>query len=61
VFKERSRQYGWPRGWDNRKETAQQFFARVGAQLFELGSSYGMTGWVAAASMEHVVIKKKAG
>ncbi|MDO8677367.1 MAG: hypothetical protein Q7R30_02230 [Acidobacteriota bacterium] len=61
AFTERHRQHGWPAGWDPRNETPQQFFGRLGTKLFELGSSHSMTGWVAAASMEQVVMKEKRG
>jgi len=55
VFAERARMHGWPQGWDDRKEDAQQFFERNHARLFELECAYGMSGWIAAASMEKVV------
>ena len=60
VFIERNRQYGWPRDWNPDVESFAQFLARVGAKLFELHCSYGMAGWVAASSMEQVVIEKPA-
>ena len=46
---------GVPRGWDERNETVEHFFERVKLRLFVLSSSYGMTGWVAAASMAYVL------
>jgi hypothetical protein len=55
VFAERERQYGWPSGWDSRRETAEDFFIRKQCHLFELTCSYGMYGWVAAVSMEQKV------
>jgi hypothetical protein len=54
------RQYGWPGDWNPDVESFAQFLARVGAKLFELHCSYGMAGWVAASSMEQVVIEKPA-
>src|SRR5262245_23007547 len=41
-FAERLRWCGWPAGWDPRRESAEQFFRRVGCRCFELSSSYGM-------------------
>lgn len=41
--------YGWQ--WDSRREDAAAFLARVGARAYEIICSYGMYGWVAAASM----------
>jgi hypothetical protein len=56
VFAERLRQYGWPRGWDPRTETPEQFFVRAQVRVFELHCSYGMAGWVAAESIEYTVV-----
>jgi len=47
--------WGWPRDWDPRSETVLQCFKRLGVKVFQLGSSYGMTGWVAAQSMAEIV------
>jgi hypothetical protein len=55
VFAERLRLYGWPRGWDSRKETAEEFFRRTGAKIYELHCSLGMHGWIAAKSLEEIV------
>ena len=55
AFAERELQYGWPRGWDSRTETAAEYFAREGVRVFELECSYGMAGWVAAKSMTQTV------
>lgn len=37
-------------GWDQKRESAEQFFERKELRLFMLTSSYGMSGWVAAKS-----------
>jgi hypothetical protein len=58
LFVERFRQCAWPRDWNPNVESIGQFFERVGAKLFELHSSYGIAGWIAASSMEHVVLKQ---
>ena len=56
VFAERNRLYGWPRNWDPRVETAEQFLGRDGIRVFWLRCSYGVEGWIAAQSMkEHIV------
>jgi hypothetical protein len=47
--------HGFPREWDSRNETVEQFLARQKLTLFVLSASYGMTGWVAATSMTRVV------
>ena len=44
-------------GWDSRRENVENFFLRNGTQLFELSSSYGMHGWIAAERMEQVIIE----
>jgi len=54
-FVERERLYGWPRDGDPRRESAEQFFSRMGCRIFELSCSYGMQGWAAAEHMEQVV------
>jgi hypothetical protein len=56
-FEERSKMYGAPPGWDSRRENVENFFLRNGTQLFELSSSYGMHGWIAAERMEQVIIE----
>ena len=58
LFSERFRQYAWPRDWNPNVESIQQFFERVSVKLFELHSSYGIGGWIAASSMEQVVLKQ---
>jgi hypothetical protein len=52
---ERNRQYGWPNGWDSRRETLEEFFSRCNCRIFEITTSYGMYGFVAAASMEQQI------
>lgn len=46
---------GFFREWDARKETAMECFIRLNVKAFELGSSYGMTGWVAARGMSQTM------
>ena len=48
----RSNQCGWPRGWNPGRERLEQFLRDRGCRCFELSSSYGMRGWVAASHME---------
>lgn len=57
AFEALWKQYGWPCGWDSRAETPEEFLNRAGARVFLLDCSYGMGGWIAAVSMETVVIK----
>jgi hypothetical protein len=52
AFTERHRQAGWPAGWDSASEGPEQFLRRKGCRCFELSSSYGMRGWIAAERME---------
>ena len=52
AFSERHHQYGWPSGWDSRREGPEQFLRSHGCRCFELSSSYGMSGWIAAERME---------
>jgi hypothetical protein len=47
-------QWGWPRGWEKRKETIQAYTARLGMRAFELSSSYGMSGWVIGKEMRMI-------
>lgn len=60
AFAERHRKYGWPRDWDPKVETAEEFLSRPGVKIFELHCSYGSAGWVAAQSMEERVVEAPA-
>ena len=53
VFEEGAR-WGWPCGWEKRKETIGAFANRLKMRAFELSPSYGMSGWVIAARMTMV-------
>lgn len=53
------RKYGWPPGWDPRRERLADLVAREGARVFEVRCSYGMGGWVAARSMDVVAAKRE--
>src|SRR3954447_10042608 len=55
AFTERSRQYGWPAGWNPESETVEEFFSRQGCSTFQLHCSYGMYGWIAAVAMQQKV------
>src|SRR5688572_33245196 len=55
TFLERARHFGWPPGWNPQKETAEEFFSRVGCRVYEIHCSYGMYGWVAAEEMDQVI------
>jgi len=52
AFLQRFQQTGWPRGWNSQRESPSQFLSRPGLKVFELNCSYGMTGWIAAESLE---------
>src|SRR4051812_44144662 len=54
VMFETGWRYGWPRGWDKKKEEIEAFVRRLGMRGFELSSSYGMSGWVVARSMSKI-------
>lgn len=47
--------WGFPREWDPRRETVLECFTRLNVKVFQLGSSYGMTGWVTARAMSQVI------
>jgi hypothetical protein len=47
--------WGFPRDWDPRRETVLECFNRLNVKVFQLGSSYGMTGWVAARTMSKIM------
>jgi hypothetical protein len=53
--------YGWPRGWDPRKESMLDYARRLNARAFELSASYGMHGWILAGGMTKLVRREKAG
>jgi hypothetical protein len=59
TFAERKRLYGWPPDWNSEKESAGDFFSRMGSRLYELHCSYGMYGWVAAEKMQKVVLHER--
>jgi hypothetical protein len=44
-------QWGWPVGWNKRKEDFRTFLDRHAAKVFQFEASYGMSGWVIAESM----------
>ena len=52
AFLKRFQQTGWPRGWNPERESPVEFLSRPGLKIYELHCSYGMTGWIAAESME---------
>ena len=52
AAEERFRQRGWPRGWEPGREDLAQFLRRQGCRCFELSSSYGISGWIAAREMD---------
>jgi hypothetical protein len=55
AFTKRSRQYGWPAGWNPEKESIEEFFSRQGCHIYQVHCSYGMYGWIAAAAMQQKV------
>ena len=57
MIVEQQRQHGVMPGWDRKAETLQQHCVRTSTTLFYIQSSYGLDGWVAAATMTKVVIK----
>jgi hypothetical protein len=54
----RFKSYGWPSGWDEKRQSLPEFVAAQGARWYELNCAYGMGGWVAAAEM--VVVPAEA-
>ena len=61
AFAERNAEFGWPRGWDPHREGPAEFLRRCKGRCFELSSSYGMCGWVAAERMDIVPTHDVAG
>jgi hypothetical protein len=57
VIIEQQRQYGIMPSWNAKSETLREYCSRTGTTLFFIQSSYGLDGWVAAATMTKVVIK----
>jgi hypothetical protein len=57
VIIEQQRQHGTMPGWNSKSETLREHCAHTGTTLFCIQSSYGLDGWVAAATMTRVVIK----
>jgi hypothetical protein len=54
-IQEEEGRWGFPREWDPRRETVLECFRRLNVKVFQLGSSYGMTGWVAARAMSQAI------
>ncbi|HEX8913438.1 MAG TPA: hypothetical protein VF796_13840 [Humisphaera sp.] len=50
----RRKNYGWPRVEYDRQEELVAALRRDGVKGFEIGSSYGLGGWVLAAGMDVV-------
>ena len=51
---ERRVRYGWPQGWESKKESLEAYLKRKNLKVYRLQSSYGMDGFVMAASMEMI-------
>jgi hypothetical protein len=49
LFEEGS-QYAWPGPWNNSPEESIRYMQSAGGKAFEISSSYGLGGWVVAAS-----------
>jgi len=49
LFEEGS-PYAWPGSWNESPEASIRHFEANGAKAFEISSSYGLAGWVVAAS-----------
>lgn len=48
--------WGWPLFWKGDVQSTERHLADSGAHLFEISSSYGLSGWVLArAGEDHVV------
>ena len=56
VIIEQQRQHGGMPQWDAKTETLQQHCDRCGLKLFNIQSSYGLDGWVMAATMTKAVV-----
>ena len=57
VIVAQQRQYGMMPDWNPTTETLEQHCDRVGLTVFGIQSSYGLNGWVIAASIDHRVVR----
>ncbi len=56
VIVAQQRQHGMMPDWNATSETLDQYCDRVGLAMFTIQSSYGLDGWVLAASMEQRLV-----
>lgn len=56
VIAEGFRLVGWPGHWANSLAEARHYCRHQGVTGYDLETSYGMTGWVLATSVEHLSI-----
>ena len=56
VIVAQQRQHGIMPDWNPTNETLEQHCDRVGLTAFSIQSSYGLDGWVIAASMDYQVV-----
>ena len=52
---EEGRCYGWPGVWNDSEAAMRAHLTQRGVRGFSLSSSFGMCGWILAASMETIV------
>jgi hypothetical protein len=50
---EKERKWGWPLFWRKGEADARVYLQRVGAKCIEVATSYGLSGWIIAANVEH--------
>ena len=52
---EREQKWGWPLFWRKGEAEAHVRLQHIGAKCIEISTSYGLSGWVIATSVEHYV------
>jgi len=51
---EEGRNYGWPGMWNDSETAMRAYLLERGVRGFSISSSFGMSGWIIAESMERI-------
>jgi hypothetical protein len=54
---ERERKWGWPLFWKGDVESTASHLSGVGAKVYDVSTSYGLSGWILAQSVEEHVLE----
>lgn len=52
-FFEQQHKWGWPLFWQGDSDKTLEYLTNKHARLFEICSSYGLSGWILASNVEH--------